>query len=230
MATVLIVDDHARIRRLIDIYLRREGFSTLQAADGEEALAMLEKHKVDLVVADVMMPNMDGYSLVKNLRENFNNIPVLMATAKTGFSDKKTGFELGADDYMTKPLDLEELVLRIRALLRRSRASTETRLRVGDTELNSDGFEVKRPGGLSVLPQKEFQLLFKLLSFPGRTFTRQELLDEIWGYDSETTLRTVDVHISKLRERFSASRDFEIVTVHSLGYKCIYTTPEDAAE
>jgi DNA-binding response OmpR family regulator len=221
MATILIVDDNIKIRRLIDIYLRREGFDTLQAGDGTEVFDVLEKSKVDLIVADIMMPNVDGYALLQTLRDEKNDIPVLMATAKTTFADKKHGFELGADDYMTKPIDLEELVLRIRALLRRAKVFNESKLAVGNLTLDYENLEVRGAGQSATLPQKEFQLLFKLLSNAGRTFTRQELLDDIWGYNTETTLRTVDVHISRLRERFGAAEDFEIVTVHSLGYKCV---------
>lgn len=221
MATILIVDDNPKIRKLIDIYLRREGFATLQSADGCDVAPLLEKQKVDLIVADIMMPELDGYGLVRQLRESGNDIPVVMATAKTDFADKKLGFELGADDYMTKPIDLEELVLRIRALLRRSKVAAENKITVGSLTLDHGSFEVRGHGEAAVLAQKEFLLLYKLLSYPGRTFTRQELLDEIWGYGTETTVRTVDVHISKLRERFAGNPDFDIVTVHSLGYKCV---------
>lgn len=220
MATILIVDDNIKIRKLIDIYLRREGFTTLQASDGDEVFAVLGNNRVDLIIADIMMPKIDGYSLVQTLRENHNDIPVLMATAKTEFADKKQGFEVGADDYMTKPIDLEELVLRVRALLRRSRVPAENRLTAGDMVLDCDSLTVRSPKETVILPQKEFQLLYKLLSYPNRTFTRQELMDEVWGYDTETTPRTVDVHIRKLRERFEGNTVFEIVTVHSLGYKC----------
>lgn len=221
MATILIVDDHTKIRKMIDIYLKREGFETLQAGDGREVFPILEKNKVDLIVADIMMPDMDGYQLLNTLRENRNGIPVLMVTAKTEFADKKQGFELGADDYMTKPIDLEELVLRIRALLRRSHIIPDTRLTVGDTTLDQGSLEVRSPAGVVTLPQKEFQLLFKLISYSGKTFTRQELLDEIWGSDTGSGVRTVDVHISRLRERLAQNPDFDIVTIHSLGYKCV---------
>ena len=221
MATILIVDDNAKIRKLIDIYLRREGFTTLQAVDGEDAYLQLERYKVDLVIVDVMMPGLDGFGLLQKLRDEQNDIPMLMATAKTQFADKKQGFELGADDYMTKPIDLEELVLRIRALLRRSSAVQDTILKACGLELDQGAFAVRWMGGETALPQKEFQLLHKLLSSPDRTYTRQELYDDIWGYDAESSLRTVDVHISRLRDRFQALDTFEIVTVHGLGYKCV---------
>ncbi len=195
MAVILVVDDNQKIRRLIDIYLRREGFSTLLAETGEQALHLLGEQAVDLMIVDIMMPGMDGYALVRQLRENRMEIPVLMATAKTEFADKKEGFEAGADDYMTKPVDLEELVLRVRALLRRSRIYSENQIRIGEVTLDYNTLEVRLPGETVVLPQKEFYLLYKLFSYPNRIFTRQELMDEIWGFDSETSPRTVDVHI-----------------------------------
>jgi DNA-binding response OmpR family regulator len=221
LATILIADDHAKIRKMIDIYLKREGFLTLQAADGQEVFPILEKSRVDLILADIMMPVMDGYEMLKALREKQSSIPVLMLTAKTEIADKKQGFELGADDYMTKPIDLEELVLRIRALLRRSHVIPSNRVTVGDTTLDQSSLEIRSPAGAVTLPQKEFQLLFKLLSHPNRTFTRRELLNDIWGFDTGSGMRTVDVHISRLRDRLSNNPDFDIVTIHSLGYKCV---------
>ncbi len=219
MAAILVVDDNQKIRRLIDIYLRREGFSTLLAETGEQALHLLGEQAVDLMIVDIMMPGMDGYALVRQLRENRMEIPVLMATAKTEFADKKEGFEAGADDYMTKPVDLEELVLRVRALLRRSRIYSENQIRIGEVTLDYNTLEVRLPGETVVLPQKEFYLLYKLFSYPNRIFTRQELMDEIWGFDSETSPRTVDVHIKRLRERFEQIPDMEISTIRGLGYK-----------
>ncbi len=219
MAAILVVDDNQKIRRLIDIYLRREGFSTLLAETGDQALHLLGEQAVDLMIVDIMMPGMDGYALVRQLRENRMEIPVLMATAKTEFVDKKEGFEAGADDYMTKPVDLEELVLRVRALLRRSRIYSENQIRIGEVTLDYNTLEVRLPGETVVLPQKEFYLLYKLFSYPNRIFTRQELMDEIWGFDSETSPRTVDVHIKRLRERFEQVPDLEISTIRGLGYK-----------
>lgn len=219
MAAILVVDDNQKIRRLIDIYLRREGFSTLLAETGDQALHLLGEQAVDLMIVDIMMPGMDGYALVRQLRENRMEIPVLMATAKTEFVDKKEGFEAGADDYMTKPVDLEELVLRVRALLRRSRIYSENQIRIGEVTLDYNTLEVRLSGETVVLPQKEFYLLYKLFSYPNRIFTRQELMDEIWGFDSETSPRTVDVHIKRLRERFEQIPDMEISTIRGLGYK-----------
>ncbi|WP_297985958.1 response regulator transcription factor [uncultured Oscillibacter sp.] len=229
MAAILVVDDNQKIRRLIDIYLRREGFSTLLAETGDQALHLLGEQAVDLMIVDIMMPGMDGYALVRQLRENRMEIPVLMATAKTEFADKKEGFEAGADDYMTKPVDLEELVLRVRALLRRSRIYSENQIRIGEVTLDYNTLEVRLPGETVVLPQKEFYLLYKLFSYPNRIFTRQELMDEIWGFDSETSPRTVDVHIKRLREKVENISDhWALKTVWGVGYKFEVTAAKQA--
>ena len=183
MATILVVDDNAKIRKLIGIYLRREGFNIVLAADGGEVLQVLANQPVDLIISDIMMPGMDGYDLVKTLRGNGVDTPILMATAKTEFADKKKGFEIGADDYMTKPIDMEELVLRVRALLRRSRIYSENQIVIGSVVLDHASLEVRLREETVVLPQKEFYLLYKLFSYPNRIFTRQELMDEIWGFE-----------------------------------------------
>ena len=219
MATILIVDDDRKICRLEDIYLRSEGFDTLVARDGFEALSIIGQKRVDLIVADILMPNLDGQGLLRALREHYSATPVLMMTSKSAFEDKKRLFECGADDYMVKPVDLEELVLRIRAILRRYNISNARQLRIGDTILDYSSLEVRAPGGTLTLPQKEFYLLFLLLSYPGRIFTRQELMDELWGTDTNTSPRTVDVHINRLRSRFAGREDFEISTIRGLGYK-----------
>lgn len=219
MATILIVDDDRKICRLEDIYLRSEGFDTLVARDGFEALSIIGQKRVDLIVADILMPNLDGQGLLRALREHYIATPVLMMTSKSAFEDKKRLFECGADDYMVKPVDLEELVLRIRAILRRYNISNARQLRVGDTILDYSSLEVRAPGGTLTLPQKEFYLLFLLLSYPGRIFTRQELMDELWGTDTNTSPRTVDVHVNRLRSRFAGRADFEISTIRGLGYK-----------
>lgn len=219
MATILIVDDDRKICRLEDIYLRSEGFDTLVARDGFEALSIIGQKRVDLIVADILMPNLDGQGLLRALREHYIATPVLMMTSKSAFEDKKRLFECGADDYMVKPVDLEELVLRIRAILRRYNISNARQLRIGDTILDYSSLEVRAPGGTLTLPQKEFFLLFLLLSYPGRIFTRQELMDELWGTDTNTSPRTVDVHINRLRSRFAGREDFEISTIRGLGYK-----------
>ena len=219
MATILIVDDDRKICRLEDIYLRSEGFDTLVARDGFEALSIIGQKRVDLIVADILMPNLDGQGLLRALREHYIATPVLMMTSRSAFEDKKRLFECGADDYMVKPVDLEELVLRIRAILRRYNISNARQLRVGDTILDYSSLEVRDPGGTLTLPQKEFYLLFLLLSYPGRIFTRQELMDELWGTDTNTSPRTVDVHINRRRSRFAGRADFEISTIRGLGYK-----------
>lgn len=221
MAVILIVDDDPKIRKLEDIYLRSEGFHTLFAGDGIQALGILEKNRVDLIVADILMPNMDGENLVRLLRKHHLNIPVLVVTSKSTFDDKRKLFAVGADDYLIKPVDLEELVMRIRAILRRCNISCEKQLRIGDVVLDYASLELRNGKGVCTLPQKEFYLLFLLLSYPGRIFTRQELMDEVWGVDTDTNPRTVDVHINRLRERFTGDSPFTIDTVRGLGYKAV---------
>jgi DNA-binding response OmpR family regulator len=201
--------------------LQRNGYRPLVAEDGEAALAILENEQADLIISDVMMPNMDGYELTELLRQSNYNMPILMVTVKDSYADKQKGFLAGVDDYMVKPIDINEMILRVQALLRRAKIANEHRLQVGNTQLDFDSLLVKTPANEMSLPQKEFYLLFKLLSYPGKIFTRQQLLDEIWGMDSTTDERTVDVHINRLRDRFKGSDDFEIVTVRGLGYKAV---------
>ncbi len=222
MTNILIVDDNEKIRKLIEIYLIREGFKVFHGEDGEAALKVLDEVKIDLIIADIMMPNMDGYELVEELRAANYNLPILMVTAKNTFPDKKMGFEIGADDYMTKPIDMDELVLRVKALLRRSKISTDKYISIGDIIIDYESLEVRTLTDTKSLPKKEFYLLYKLLSYPNRIFTRQELMDDIWGFDSEADERTVDVHIKRLRERFIDVDEFEIVTIRGLGYKGVY--------
>ncbi|MDF2593273.1 MAG: heme response regulator HssR [Clostridia bacterium] len=219
MVNILLVDDNENIRKLMEIYLKQEGYHVLQAENGEKALEVLSGTNADLVIADIMMPEMDGYELTKVLRDAQFNMPILMVTAKDTFSDKKMGFGLGADDYMTKPVDMEELILRVNALLRRSKISNEKQIRIKDIVLDFDSLEVRMSSDTIILPKKEFYLLYKLLSYPKKIFTRQELMDDIWGFDSEADERTVDVHIKRLREKFGEFSEFEIVTVRGLGYK-----------
>ena len=228
MFTIMVVEDDVNTRRLMCTVLEQYGYRPLPAADGEEALEQLDKKHVDLIILDIMMPRMDGYEFTRILRESGNNLPILMVSAKQMPADKHRGFLLGTDDYMTKPVDHEEMLLRIAALLRRSRIATERRLTVGNTVLyydaltvRTDGEPVGAPGGME-LPQKEFLLAFKLLSYPNKIFTRRQLMDEIWDMDSESDERTVDVHISRLRDRFRDNPDFEIITVRGLGYKAVY--------
>lgn len=219
MANILLVDDHEKIRKLMEIYLKREGHNIIHAGNGKEALGILDNTVADLVIADIMMPEMDGYELTRSLRDANCYMPILMVTARDTFPDKKRGFDLGADDYMTKPVDMEELALRVKALLRRSKISSEKQITIGSVTLDYEGLEVRTPNENLVLPKKEFFLLYKLLSYPKKIFTRQELMDEIWGLDSEADERTVDVHIKRLREKFENLSEFEIITIRGLGYK-----------
>ena len=221
MFQILVVDDDKNTRMLFKAVLESANYSVLTAQDGVEALAIMDDHHVDLVVLDVMMPNMDGYAFTRTLRESNDSLPILMVSAKQLPEDKKQGFLVGTDDYMTKPIDEEEMLLRIKALLRRARIASERRIVVGDVVLDYDSLTVTRKGQTQELPQKEFLLLYKLLSYPGKIFTRIQLMDEIWGADSETGWETVTVHIGRLRKRFEGWPEFEIVSVRGLGYKAV---------
>lgn len=219
MVNILVVDDNKKIRKLIEIYLMQEGYHVLSAENGVKALKVLERASLDMIIVDIMMPEMDGYVLTQELRHAGFNMPILMVTAKDAFPDKKMGFDLGADDYMTKPLDMEELILRVKALLRRSKISNDKQIIIGNIVLDYESLEVRTPLEITVLPKKEFYLLYKLLSYPKRIFTRQELMDDIWGFESEADERTIDVHIKRLREKFGGCPEFEIMTIRGLGYK-----------
>ena len=221
MFHILVADDDKNTRRLMQAVLEGDGYTVTTACDGEEALAVMDREHIDLVVLDIMMPNMDGYEFTKTLRSANNEMPILMVSAKQLSEDRKKGFLVGTDDYMTKPVDTEEMLLRIAALLRRSRIVADRRLNIGGTELNFNSMSVTVAGKTESLPKKEFLLLFKLLSYPGRIFTRRQLMDEIWDLDSESDERTVDVHINRLRDRFRGNADFEIQTVRGLGYKAV---------
>lgn len=219
MITVLVVDDDKNIRKLISVYLEQAGYKAVCAANGEEALEHMDSNKFDMVIADIMMPGVDGYELTSDIRSIDDKIPILMISAKDTFEDKRRGFLCGTDDYMTKPLDLQEMNLRISALLRRAKISAERKIELGDIRIDADFQSVVTPDKTMELPKKEFDLLFKLLSYPKKIFTRRQLMDEIWGMESEADERTVDVHIKRLRERFEDVNEFEIVTVRGLGYK-----------
>lgn len=221
MYKILIVEDDSELLQLFSRVLTREGFITFSAKDGKEALNILNKEYVDLIISDIMMPNMDGYELTRAVREAENNIPILLITAKEGFDDMRKGFLLGSDDYMVKPINVNELILRVNALLRRAKMINERKQTFGSVVLEYDSMTVYWDGEHEILPQKEFMLLFKLISSPGRIFTRQQLMDDIWGIDSASDARTVDVHINRLRDKFRNLRDFEIVTVRGLGYKIV---------
>ena len=221
MFNILVAEDDPSTRKLMAAVLTRYGYSPHTAADGIEALAVLETMHIDLIVLDLMMPRMDGYAFTETLRKAGSDIPILMVTAKESQADKKRGFIIGTDDYMVKPVDEEEMILRIAALLRRSRIVSERKLTVGGTTLLYDSLTVETPAGAIELTQKEFLLLFKLLSYPNKIFTRRSLMDEIWDMDSESDERTVDVHISRLRDRFRDNPDFSISTIRGLGYKAV---------
>ncbi|EET60618.1 response regulator receiver domain protein [Marvinbryantia formatexigens DSM 14469] len=221
MFNILVVEDNADMRELFCTVLADHGYNSIPAADGAEALDIMDRQYIDLIVADIMMPNMDGYQLTKALRDANYTLPVLMVTAKDQFIDLQQGFRTGADDYMIKPVNVNELVLRVEALLRRARISSEKKITIGSTVLDYDALTVTIHGKETLLPQKEFYLLYKLLSYPNKIFTRQQLMDEIWGMFSETDERTVNTHINRLRDKFSDCSDFEIVTVRGLGYKAV---------
>ena len=219
MFQILVVDDDKNTRLLFQAILEHENYIVFTASNGLEAMEVMDKSHIDLVVLDIMMPKMDGYELTKVLRESDNNLPILMVSAKQLPQDKKKGFLVGTDDYMAKPIDGEEMVLRIKALLRRAKIANERKMEIGDVVLDYDALTVTRHGEVMELPQKEFMLLYKMASYPGKIFTRQQLMDDIWGYDSESDTHTVDVHIGRLRERFRDNSDFTIVTIRGVGYK-----------
>lgn len=219
MFQLLIVDDDKNIRRFLQAVLTHAGYKTFSACCAEDALSIIEDFKIDLIILDIMMPGMDGYSFSELLRDCNNNIPILMLSAKQQPQDIKMGFLSGTDDYMTKPVDDEEMLLRIKALLRRSRIVSERKLTVGNTTLNYDTLSVRSGSDEQILPQKEFYLLYKLLSYPNQIFTRIQLMEDIWGPSSNSTDATVSVHINRLRNRFENCPDFSIITIRGLGYK-----------
>ena len=221
MFEILVAEDDKNTRRFLRVVLEEDGYRVHTAENGQEAMDILDREYIDLVVLDVMMPKMDGYEFTRQLRGANSNLPILMVSAMQLPQDKKKGFLVGTDDYMTKPIDPEEMLLRIRALLRRARITSERRIEVGDVVLDYDSLTVRRGGEVQELPQKEFMLLYKLLSYPGKIFTRIQLMDEIWGAESETGWETVTVHVGRLRKRFEGWDEFEIVSVRGLGYKAV---------
>ena len=221
MNRILLVEDDERLQQLYQSVLERAGFLVFAVANGTEALKRLESTQVDVIITDIMMPVMDGYELLETLRSSRVETPVLIITAKADFEDKKKGFQLGTDDYMTKPVDVNEMILRVEALLRRAKINHSHQLNIGQTSLNQETYEVIKQDQAILLPQKEFQLLYKLLSYPNKIFTRQQLMDDIWGLDTNTEERTIDVHIKRLRTRFIENDDFQIMTVRGLGYKAV---------
>ena len=221
MFKILIAEDDRELRQLFQHVLTKNGYSVVGVSNGEEALHALDTSYYDLIISDIMMPKMDGYQLVSALREAGMTTPVMMITAKDAFDDMRLGFLSGSDDYMVKPVNINEMVLRVGALLRRAQMANERRQVIGGTVLEYDSLSVHTDKETMTLPQKEFMLLYKMVSFPGRIFTRQQLMDDIWGYSSETDTHTVDVHIGRLRERFRDNPDFKIVTMRGVGYKVV---------
>ena len=221
MLKILIAEDDRELRQLFEHVLIKNGYSVRGVSDGQEALDAMDEEYFNLIISDIMMPVMDGYTLVRSLREAGDTTPVLMITAKDAFDDMRMGFLSGTDDYMVKPVNVNEMVLRVSALLRRAQMISERRQVIGGTTMECDSLTVTNDNGSMVLPQKEFMLLYKMASFPGKIFTRQQLMDDIWGYDSESDTHTVDVHIGRLREKFRDSKDFKIVTLRGVGYKVV---------
>ena len=221
MFNILVCEDEKNIRKLMCEYLKKENYNVFESENGEIALERLDTAHIDLLITDIMMPEMDGYKLSKELRDAGYELPILMITAKETIDDKKIGFTVGADDYMVKPIDMDEMLIRVGALLRRAKIASDKKLVVGNTTFDYNNFTVTIFNDTLELPKKEFQLIFKLLSQPNKIFTRQQLMEEIWGYDIESDERTVDVHIKRLREKFEGNRDFEIFTVRGLGYKAV---------
>ena len=221
MFKILIAEDDKELRQLFQHVLTKNGYAVTGVSNGEEAIQAMVESYYDLIISDIRMPKMDGYEMVRTLRQSGTTIPVMMITAKDAFDDMRLGFLSGSDDYMVKPVNINEMVLRVGALLRRAQMANERRQVIGNTVLECDSLSVHTGGETLILPQKEFMLLYKMVSFPGRIFTRQQLMDDIWGYSSETDTHTVDVHIGRLRERFRDNPDFKIVTMRGVGYKVV---------
>lgn len=219
MITILVVDDDKNTRLFMKSLLKNEGYDVVLANDGKEALECLDQKAIDLMIVDIMMPNIDGYELTDVVRNSYSNMPILMVSAKQKTIDRKMGYLVGIDDYMSKPVDEEEFILKIKALLRRAKINDERKIRIGDVVLDYDSFTVSRKDEVVELPKKEFELLYKLLSYPGKIFTRIQLMDEIWGMDNESGWETVTVHIGRLRKKFENWDEFSIVSVRGLGYK-----------
>ena len=221
MFKILIAEDDRELCRLFSNVLTRNGYSVKGVANGKEALDAIENDYYDVIISDIMMPVMDGYELVRTLRENGTQTPIMMITAKDAFDDMRLGFLAGSDDYMVKPVNVNAMVLRVGALLRRAQMISERRQTVGGTVFECDSLTVTVNGDSVVLPQKEFMLLYKMISYPGRIFTRQQLMDDIWGYGASGDTHTVEVHIGRLREKFKENPDFEIITIRGIGYKVV---------
>lgn len=221
MFKILVVEDDTSLKNLFCKTLTRNSYQAFDAENAEYALEILDKESIDLIITDIMMPGMNGFEFIRQLREAHIELPILIITAKSDITDKQTGFLAGADDYMVKPIDIHEMVLRVNALLRRARSVSEKKLSFGNTSLEYNTWTVTDDNGTQILPQKEFQLLYKLLSYPGQIFTRQQILDDVWGINNFEDSHTLDVHISRLRDRFKNNPDFEIATIRGLGYRVV---------
>ena len=221
MFHLLIVEDDKELRELFCAVLSDNGYTAIPAANGAEALEILDKAFIDLIISDILMPEMNGLELTRELREANYTLPILMITAKDSPLDKRAGFHAGTDDYMVKPVDVNEMIWRVEALLRRSQIVSQRKAKIGNTEFDCDTLTVCSNGSVTELPQKEFFLLFKLITSPNRIFTRRQIMDEIWGVENEADTHTLEVHISRIRERFKNNPDFEIITVRGLGYKVV---------
>ena len=221
MISILLVEDDEKLSKLFYTVLSKQGFNIHIASNGIEGFDILENNHIDLIISDIMMPQMNGYDFTENVRKINEEIPILMITAKDDFNSKQKSFLIGIDDYMVKPIDVNEMILRVHALLRRSKIAHDKKQVIGDTVLEYDSLSVTRDNETIVLAQKEFYLLYKLLSYPNKVFTRNQLMDEIWGVDRPSDLQTIDVHINRLRRRFENNPDFKIITVRGLGYKVI---------
>ena len=221
MFKILVVEDDKNLGKLIATCLKKANYTVFDTRNGKEALELMDTEYVDLIVTDIMMPEMNGYELIKSLREAKYETPILIITAKEDIEDKKQGFTLGADDYMVKPINIDELILRVKSLLKRTNQASEKIIKIGDVQLNYDTMEIKKKDKKYQLTQKEFYLLYKLLSTPDTIFKRQELIEEIWGLENDSDFRTVDVHIKRIREKLEEINEFEIVTIRGIGYKAI---------
>ena len=221
MLKILIAEDDRELRQLFSLVLTKNGYTVKGVSNGQEALDAMETEYYDLIISDIMMPVMDGYELVRQLREVGDKTPVLMITAKDAYDDMRQGFLSGVDDYMIKPINVNEMVLRVGALLRRAQMVNDRRQSIGNTLLECDSLTVTTATESFTLPQKEFMLLYKMAAYPGKIFTRQQLMDEIWGYDTESDSHTIDVHIARLRDRFRDNADFKIATIRGVGYKVV---------
>ncbi|MBP3464173.1 MAG: response regulator transcription factor [Clostridia bacterium] len=221
MFKILVVEDDKNLRKLIVTCLEKANYTVFESMNGERALELMDKEYIDLIVTDIMMPEMNGYELIKELREAKYEVPILIITAKEDIEDKKQGFNLGADDYMVKPINIDELILRVKSLLKRTQKANEKILKFGEVTLDYDKLEIQKKGKIYQLTQKEFYLTYKLLSSPDKIFKRQELIEEIWGLENESDFRTVDVHIKRIREKLEEITEFEIITIRGIGYKAI---------